>query len=294
MIKNMLRKFLLTDFICLLYCAFQFIYVMVFGFGLENQAYVMFVYLACAAGSLFCVIIRNKFDNKLIKIITSLYPIAFFIPLYSVSGQQVTMFFDRFFDSYIIDLESAIFSIHPTIWFQKLDHVIITEWMMFGYSFYLLLIPITTGWLFLTDKKNESEHMLSGLMLSFFICYILFSLIPVTGPRLAMADLYTVEFGGFIFKAITEAMESKAMLVGGAFPSAHCSAATVMLLLSYKYDRKLYFWVAPIIITLYISTIYGRYHYPTDVIAGILVGILGIKLYYPLKRWWMRAIHGQY
>ena len=144
MVKEKLQKLLLTDFICLSYCAFQFIYVLILGFKLDNQVYVMFVYVACATASLLCVLIRNKIDNKLIRIITSLYPIILFVPLYEVSGHQVPMFFDRFFDSYIINLESAIFSIHPTIWFQKLDHILITEWMMFGYSFYLLLIPITT------------------------------------------------------------------------------------------------------------------------------------------------------
>ena len=85
---------------------------------------------------------------------------------------------------------------------------------------------------------------------------------------------------------IVELLENKAMLHGGAFPSAHCSAATVMLILSYKYDKKLYFLILPIIITLYISTMYGRYHYPLDVLAGIIAGIVGIKLSYPIEKLW--------
>ena len=278
----------MPDFICLLYCAIQVIYVLVFGFRLADQMLVIAVYLGCACFSLACVAIRCKYNNSTIQMTFSLYPVLLFIPFYLISGHQIPMFFNHFFDIYIINLENSIFGIHPTIWFQQFNDPLFTEWMMFGYSFYLMLIPITTGWLYYSGKKAESEHTLTSLMISFYFCYILFSLIPVAGPRLAMTDLYTVKFSGYIFKSITEAMEAGPMLHGGAFPSAHCSAATVMLLLSYKYDKKLFFWVMPVIITLYISTVYGRYHYPIDVLAGMIVGIFGIKLYHPIKRWWVR------
>ncbi len=290
MLKTYSNKLLLTDFICLSYCAFQIIYVLLLGFKLSDQAFVLFVYLGCACFSLICIAIRRKYENSAVQMIFSLYPVILFIPFYMISGHQIPMFFNHFFDSKIINLELAIFGVHPTIWFQKFNNPLITEWMMFGYSVYLLLIPITTGWLYYSGQKAGSEHMLASLMLSFFICYILFSLIPVAGPRLAMADLYTIKFHGYIFKSVTDAMEAGPMLHGGAFPSAHCSAATVMLLLSYKYDKKLFFWIMPIIITLYISTVYGRYHYPVDVLAGMLVGVFGIKLYHPIKRWWQRVV----
>jgi membrane-associated phospholipid phosphatase len=289
-LKKYLNKLLITDFICLVYCVFQIIYVASLGFKLADQTLVIFVYLSCACFSLICLAIRHKYKNSAVQMIFSLYPVILFIPLYMISGHEIPMFFNHFFDSKIINLELAIFGVHPTIWFQQFKNPLLTEWMMFGYSFYLMLIPITTGWLYYSGKKEESEHTLASLMISFYICYILFSLIPVAGPRLAMADLYTVKFHGYIFKAITEAMEAGPMLHGGAFPSAHCSAATVMLLLSYKYDKKLFWWVMPVIITLYISTVYGRYHYPTDVLAGMIVGISGIKLYHPIKRWWVRKV----
>jgi membrane-associated phospholipid phosphatase len=171
---------------------------------------------------------------------------------------------------------------------QQFNHPLITEWMMFGYSFYVFLIPITTIRLYGTHKNDAWQHMLGALLISFFISYIVFSLIPITGPRFALADHYTVCFNGFIFKKITGLLEANAMLHGGAFPSAHCSAATVMLVLSFRYDKKLFLWVAPIIITLYIATVYGRYHYPTDVLGGIITGLSGIMLYLPFKKFWQK------
>ena len=117
---------------------------------------------------------------------------------------------------------------------------------------------------------------------------MIFSWLPVEGPRFAMATQLTTPMRGIFFRSFTDYLESSAMLHGGAFPSAHCAAATVMLLLSYKYSKRLFYSVVVIIVTLYISTMYGRFHYPLDVVGGFIAGVFGIKLYLPVKRYWQR------
>lgn len=287
MISKFLQKLYFTDALCLSYCILQVLYVMILGQKLEYRLKIITVYSGCLVFSLLCIQLRNFFkNNKAVRLSTLLYPILLLIPLYSISGYEIHMFFDRFFDNYIINYEFTIFSVHPTVWFQKISSPLLTEWMMFGYSFYLLLLPITTVWLYCSQKNEQWQHLLGSLMISFFICYIIFTLIPVKGPRLALTGLYSVSLKGYIFQRFTQLLEHEAMLYGGAFPSAHCSAATVMIVLAYKYDKKLFLGIAPIIITLYISTVYGRYHYPSDVLGGIIVGLSGIWLYWPLKRLW--------
>ena len=277
----------LTDALCIAYSIFQILYVSILGARLEHRPKILITYLICIAVSFCCIWLRGVFkNNKAVRISTLLYPLILLIPFYSVSGYEVHMFFNGFFDKYVINFEFALFTVHPTIWFQNIVSRPLTEWMMFGYSFYLFLLPITTAWLYCTHKSEEWQHLLGALLISFFICYVIFTLFPVQGPRMAMADHYSVKLQGYLFQQFVVLLENGAMLHGGAFPSAHCSAATVMLVLSYRYDKRLFIMIAPIIITLYISTVYGRYHYPTDVIGGIIVGFTGIYLYWPLKRLW--------
>lgn len=280
-------KLRVTDAVCISYCILMIIIISIFGCKLSDQFYIIKVYLGCILASIIFILLR-KFDGRVLGFFTSFYPLILLIPFYEISGHQVHLFFDGFYDHYILMIENAIFPVHPTIWFEQFYHPVLSEWMMFGYSFYLLLLPITISWLYFTNKDSESKHLLLSLMISFFICYVIFSLFPALGPRIAMADQYTVEIKGYFFKTITNLLETNAMLHGGAFPSAHCSAATVMFVLSYKYDKRLFYWILPVIFTLYISTVYGRYHYPLDVLAGIIIGIGSIKLSYPVRRFWER------
>lgn len=277
-----------VDALNLAYSFFMFVLILLLGASLEGQFQILIVYLGCIAFSLSFIILKLKVDTPLVRLLFNLYPLPLLIAYYEVSGQYIHLLFDGYYDHILLGLENFIFSVHPTIWLQQFSHPLLTEWMMFGYSVYLLLLPITVGGLYLRGMPKESEHMLLSLMISFFICYIVFFLIPVEGPRFAMADQYSVTLDGYMFKLLTSHMENNAMLHGGAFPSAHCAAATVMLSLSYKYDKKMFFWILPILITLYFSTIYGRYHYPSDLVAGIIAGAAGIKLSGTAQRLWRK------
>jgi membrane-associated phospholipid phosphatase len=62
-------------------------------------------------------------------------------------------------------------------------------------------------------------------------------------------------------------------LPGGAFPSAHCAASTVLLVTAFRHDRKAGRALAPVVVLIYASTVYGRFHYVVDVVAGILLAL---------------------
>ncbi|MCZ6776284.1 MAG: hypothetical protein O7D34_07500, partial [Ignavibacteria bacterium] len=57
----------------------------------------------------------------------------------------------------------------------------------------------------------------------------------------------------------------------------HCAAGTVMLAMLYRYNRKLFYPAVPVLISLYVATVYGRYHYTADGIAGILAAVFVLK-----------------
>ncbi len=264
----------------------QVVYVSLLGHTLDNQFYVIGVYLGCLVASISGVLVRINYPNKVGRFIGFLYPLLLIGIFYTIAGYQVYMVLNESLDVYIINFENWLFGIHPTVWLEQFYNPLLNEWMLFAYSIYLLLIPFTTIWLYATKKNQEWRHMLGSLLISLFICYIIFSLIPVVGPRVAMADQYTLEIEGFIFRAFTLMLEGGAMLDGGAFPSAHCAAATVMLILAYRYAKHLFIIISPLLVTLILATVYGRYHYIVDVIAGIVIGIVGILLYQRLNRYW--------
>lgn len=286
--QSLIRSIRMVELLIVGYSLLMMILVAIFGGHLGDRQTIYLAYAICIISAIIFVILRSLFPSKITEYLSLIYPLALLIIYYEISGYHIHLFFRGFYDSILVNIENLIFPVHPTIWFQKLNHPLFTEWMMFGYSTYLLLLPITVSWLFFRKKFWQSQHLLLSLIIAFFFCYIGFFLFPIEGPRFYLRDFYTVKFSGYFFKSITDLIEGNAMLHGGCFPSAHCAAATVMLLLAYRYDRLLFAWTTPIIITLYISTIYGRYHYPSDFVSGFIVGVIAIRLATVFDDFWKK------
>jgi membrane-associated phospholipid phosphatase len=69
-----------------------------------------------------------------------------------------------------------------------------------------------------------------------------------------------------------------------AFPSGHTAIAIVVLAMAARYQRRLFYPLLVITVSLMISTIYLRYHYVIDVIAGVLLAVLCLGVTFWLYR----------
>ena len=69
-------------------------------------------------------------------------------------------------------------------------------------------------------------------------------------------------------------------------PSIHCGAATMMWWCAYRFSRPTFYVLTPIVLSLYVSTVYGRFHYASDVVAGIAAAFLAMLLGNLLIRAW--------
>ncbi|MDP3048011.1 MAG: phosphatase PAP2 family protein, partial [Thermodesulfovibrionales bacterium] len=71
-----------------------------------------------------------------------------------------------------------------------------------------------------------------------------------------------------------------------AIPSGHTGVALTVLCLAYNYKRTLFRIYLPVVILLLFSTVYCRYHYVVDVIAGVVLAVIAVffgEMYY---KWW--------
>ena len=100
--------------------------------------------------------------------------------------------------------------------------------------------------------------------------------------------LLTEPLRGGVFASIAEYIRANLHGAGGTIPSPHCAVATVMWFMSYKHTRRGFILLAPIILSLYVSTVYGRFHYVSDMIIGIAVAVLALLAAPAIERAWNR------
>ena len=202
--------------------------------------------------------------------------LAFFAFLNAAVAPLQLAIHGRWRDDLVLAAEEAIFGVQPTVWMQAFVSRPLTEWMMFSYVVYLPLFPVVCVLLYRRKGERAAAGCLLAMALANVFCDLSFMLFPVAGPLPYIAERFTVPLDGWLFTWIGEALRHHAQFVGGTIPSPHCANATVMWGMAYLHHRPLFRVLSPVVLSLYLSTVYCRYHYVTDAVLGIAVGALAI------------------
>jgi membrane-associated phospholipid phosphatase len=218
----------------------------------------------------------NHNTNRWILFFRHFYFLLFFILFYEETRYLVHLVHPGFFDSLINRLELRVFGIYPTVWMQKSICFGLNEFLMFSYvSYYLLLVVLGLG-LFFSRKVKEFDDLLFTASVAFYISYLGFIFFPVAGPRFALVSSHQVGISGGFFTSLAKGVIDVAGIQGGAMPSSHVAVALVVLVYARRHHRLLCYILSPMIISLFAATVYGRFHYVSDVAAGLLVGGVSI------------------
>jgi membrane-associated phospholipid phosphatase len=265
-------KFLPVDKATLFYLTILSLLILVFRSNQENWLiYVVFNFAVCVSIVLIAGA-TNHNSNPWIKFFRHFYPLLFFILLYEETRHLVHIIFPGWFDPLINSLELQVFSVYPTVWMQKFISPVLNDYLMFSYSFYYLLLLILGLGLYFKNKIKELDKLTFTSAVAFYISFLGFILFPVEGPRYALMDLHNFKLGGAFFTPLAQGLIKVAGIHGGAMPSSHVAVALVVLIYARRHYRLLYYILSLPILSLFVSTVYGRFHYVSDVVAGLLVG----------------------
>jgi membrane-associated phospholipid phosphatase len=217
-------------------------------------------------------------EKKLAIFFRHWYPIFLFTFLYEETRYLVHLIFPGFFDSWINYLELAILGNYPTIFLEKFSFPVLNEYFLMAYFSYYFILPILGIALYFRGKLKEFDSLVLASAIVFYISYLGFIFFPVEGPRCALASLHQTPIKGFIFTPLAQWVVKVAGLHGGCMPSSHVAVTMVVFVFAYKYTRRLFYFLGPLILSLFIGTVWGRFHYLSDVIAGILLGVFSLYL----------------
>jgi membrane-associated phospholipid phosphatase len=193
-------------------------------------------------------------------------------------------------DDRVLAWEQAVFGFQPVVAIQKLYAPPLTEWMFFVYVFYVLIYPLLGAIIYFRRGEAANEDYLFELGLVNFVCGLGFILFPVASPMYweKVRSALTAPLTSGVFGQVAEAIRTHIHTAGGSLPSPHCAVATVMWFMAKRYTRRGFLLLAPVILSLYVSTVYGRFHYVSDAVAGIAAALLVILAAPSIERAWDR------
>jgi hypothetical protein len=208
--------------------------------------------------------------------------------LFSAIAPLQLILHGSFRDDLVLAFETWVFGVQPTLWMERFVTPSLTEWMMFCYVIYLPLYPALCALFWLKRGRAAAEEYFLTLGLANVLCDAGFVLFPVASPMYWMPERFHVPLEGWVFTWAGELIRTRAHFAGGSLPSPHAAAATVMWFMAWKHHRPAFWLLSPVVLTLYVSTFYGRFHYVTDAVFGIATAVLAVGLTPLLQRAWDR------
>lgn len=204
------------------------------------------------------------------------------------------------YDDLLILIDRWMFGTDPTVWFARFTHPVLTEILQIAYWSYYLLFIILGVEIYRRHTLKSFDKAGFLIVYGFYLSYLGYFLLPAIGPRFTLHDfalldqelpglLLAVPLRDFINAAesIPAGVPNPADLVQrDVFPSGHTQLSLIVTYLGFHFRLRSRWTILVLTILLVIGTVYLRYHYVIDVIAGVVFFLFTIWSGRHLEAWW--------
>ena len=176
-------------------------------------------------------------------------------------------------DEALSRLDFAIWGAHPTVWLERFHSPLLAEVLQIVYSGFVPAILMVAAILWWKQQFNDFRKYAFLITLGFLTSYVGYLLVPARGPRFLLKGLQTYELQGlWLFHWLRATLDRIESAHYDCFPSGH----TEMTILAWWGTRvissKLFWMMFVYTLGVVFATVYLRYHYTVDVLAGAILG----------------------
>jgi len=245
-----------------------------------DSAGILTRYALMAAGVLIVVAVVRKEDRlpSAARVLVNFYPIAFVPILYESLGPLIVAARPVARDDLLIAADRWLFGTDVTVWLQRFLRPALTDLFFVAYLTYYF-IAIALGGVLWRRNPPAARRFIFTLTVAYVVSYAGYFALPALGPRSALAASHTVELATTpLSRAISSTLDELEKTKFDVFPSGHTMIAVVVMIVAFQRARDAFWWLLPIALCLVISTVYCRYHYVVDVIAGTLLATVTVPV----------------
>ena len=188
--------------------------------------------------------------------------------------------------------DRALFGVDVTVWLQRFVRPALTNFFYLSYTSYYF-IGLALGFVLWRRSKANLRRFILTLTLCYYVSYAGYFLVPALGPRIALAGRHAVVLESTALSAaIARTLNELEHTKFDVFPSGHTMIAAAVLLVAFRRARDVFWALLPIALCLIASTVYCRYHYVVDVLAGLILACAAVPIGDRIYDLWMARANG--
>jgi membrane-associated phospholipid phosphatase len=200
------------------------------------------------------------------------------------------------YDVVLAQWDKTLFGVNPTEWMYQFAHPVVTEVLQICYIAFFL-IPLCLGIEFHRTKSDVVFRKYAAfLMIALYGSYLLYLWMPAIGPCFTLHDFSGLgaDLPGIFFTETFRTIINNGSGAGTAtpaltahrncMPSGHTIATLVNIACAFRWHSRFRWLVAGIGAGIIISTVYLRYHYAVDILAGCAFALVFMLLTHTIQR----------
>jgi membrane-associated phospholipid phosphatase len=207
----------------------------------------------------------------------------------------------RVFDAWLIAADRWLFGGDPTFWLLRVAHPIATEVLQIAYAMFYLLPLVVAVELYAGERERRFHQWAFLCGCGFFAAFAGYLTLPAVGPRFTLHALEATARdlpGLWLTPSLRAFVDAGGMVPVGAahdqmirlaprdaFPSGHTLVTLLSIAWAWRCRLRVRWAVTAIGILLVAATVYLRYHYVADVLAGAALATLCLLIVPALHRW---------
>jgi len=202
------------------------------------------------------------------------YPVALIPITFKELTYLIPKVHPRDFDSALAAIDYQVFRAHPTVWLERFTWPPLTELLQICYPTYYFLPIILGGFIWRSGKTERFRFWVFVVTIAFYLSYLGYVAVPAIGPRFLpeILEAQTKPLTGLLFfETVRETLNRAEGLTRDCFPSGHTEITLVAVYYAWRFHRKTFRFFLPLGAAIVLSTVYLRYHYVVDVVAGALL-----------------------
>jgi membrane-associated phospholipid phosphatase len=272
-VRRLVAVFNPVDFLIAFFLGILVIFVLAYSDLIPQWGRVVFLYSA-----IFAILVLVAFAPSARKSwrplgwLHDFFPVGLIPILFNSLADVIPYLHSTGWDSRLIEADRLVFGVDPTVWLERFLHSAAVDVLQLAYTSYYFLPIILALVLYQNRDRRGFDETAFGVILGFFVSYCGYLLFPAVGPRYTLAHLQSQPIVGSpkietIRKSIDQLEKNK----WDAFPSGHTAVVLLVLYYARRYTPRAFVVYLPVVVALIASTVYLRYHYVVDVVAGSLL-----------------------
>jgi membrane-associated phospholipid phosphatase len=263
------------EWVTFTYLAWVCAILAIFRRNIPHDARYIVLHLAIGAAIIWLGKSASHSRNAVLRLARHWYPLPLYIFLFEELQGLVHAIFPGWLDRWFIAFDYNFGGVHPSVWLARFASPVLNDYMQFAYMTYFLYLLVLPAILYAQRDYVAFWTVMVSTAIAHYSVYVMSILIPVESPYYSLAALNTKALPGSYCTALIDFIERFGRVHGAAFPSAHVAGSMVAILAAWRYRRWLFWVCLPFFASMCVATVYGRYHYVADVLAGIAVGTIG-------------------